>query len=139
MKKVMSLLVAATAVFAVSCGGSGGSKSPADIEKSIYSQFQSGNYQKGLEIYFANIDKGDNEQTAEAKEKEAAYIKALAEKVKADQKNQITKFEILEETIAEDGETATVKVKFTTGDGKESEQTSKYVKKDGQWKIVYSK
>ncbi|MDR0833783.1 MAG: DUF4878 domain-containing protein [Candidatus Symbiothrix sp.] len=136
MKKVMSLFVAAIAVLAVSsCGGG---KSPADIEKSIYTQFQKGNYERGLDIYFANIDTGEGETDKE-------QVKAVAEKIKAsatqgfEKKEGIKSFEILEETIAEDGETATVKTKIIAGDGSEDTQTTKYVKRDGKWKIVFGK
>ncbi|GHT07223.1 hypothetical protein AGMMS49525_16290 [Bacteroidia bacterium] len=140
MKKVMSLLVAVLAMLAVSsCGGG---KSPADIEKSIYTQFQKGNYEKGLDIYFANIDQGDEAKDQGQKQVDA-QIKALAEKVKASAaqgfeiKAGVKSFEILEETIAEDGETATVQTKIIYGDGSEDTQSSKYVKRGGKWKIVF--
>jgi hypothetical protein len=142
MKKTMSFVIAAAVmVFAASCGGSK-SNSPADIEKTIYAQFQKGNYEKGMELYFANID-GDSSKdiSTDDKAKEAEMVKAFAAKAKEsiDAKGGIKNFEIVAETISEDGETARVESKTTYGDGSTQDQTSKYVKKDGEWKIVFGK
>ena len=129
MKNLVRIfLVGIIAVTAVNCGGSAGT-SPADIEKAIYSQFQKGNYEAGMKIYFEN-------STAEKTEEQDEIIKAFAEKQKEsfDAKDGIKKFEITE-NIDESGESATVVTKITFGDGSEKEETTKYVKVDGKWKI----
>jgi len=133
MKNLVRIfLVGIIAVTAVNCGGSG--TSPADIEKAIYSQFQKGNYEAGIKIYFEN-------STAEKTEEQSEIIKAFAEKQKEsfEAKGGIKKFEIIEETIDESGETAIVVTKITFGDGSEKEERNKYVKVDGKWKISAGK
>ena len=124
---VRFFLVGIIAVMAVSCGGAG--NSPADIDKAIYSQFQKGNYEAGMKIYFEN-------STAEKTEQMDEMIKAFAEKQKEsiEAKGGIKKFESIE-TIDESGEAATVATKITFGDDSEKEETNKYVKVDGKWKI----
>jgi uncharacterized protein with von Willebrand factor type A (vWA) domain len=136
MFKVRSILaVAAIAFFAAGCGG--GSNSPAGIEKAIYSQLQKGNYEKAVEILADNLD-GNKTPTAEEK---AQFVKGLNEKAKqsTDAKGGIKSFEIVSETISEDGESAKVETKIVYGNGKEEPQTTKYVKKDGAWKISLGK
>ena len=126
-------LVGIIALVAVNCGGSAGT-TPAGIEKSIYSQFQKGNYEKGMELYFNNMAGAETEKQDE-------MIKALAEKAKQsfEAKGGIKDFEVIEETIDESGEKAVVVSKITYGDGTEKQETNKYVKVDGQWKIASMK
>ena len=142
MKKVFSLLLvtAAVLVFAASCGGGSGigkSGGPADIEKSIYTQFQKGNYQKGVEIMLANID-----SEKEISEKEMAeFLTGFTGKVSKsmDELGGLKSFEIISEEIAEDGLTAQVTTKTIFGNGEEKEETTKYVNKDGKWKMSLGK
>ena len=126
---VKFFLVGIIAVTAVNCGGSAGN-SPASIEKAIYSQFQKGNDEAGIKIYFEN-------STAEKTEKQDEMIKAFAEKQKEsiEAKGGIKSFEIIEETIDESGETAIVVTKITYGDGTDKEEKNKYTKVEGKWKI----
>jgi uncharacterized protein with von Willebrand factor type A (vWA) domain len=136
MLKVKSFLVAASfAMFVASCGGGG--NSPADIQKSVYSQIQKGNYEKGVKILCDNLD-GDKTPSAEEK---MQFAKGLTEKAKQsiEAKGGVKSFEIVEEVISEDGASATVNSKITYGDGSTQEQSSKYVKKDGKWKIALGK
>jgi uncharacterized alkaline shock family protein YloU len=136
MFKVKSILaVAAIALLAASCGG--GSNSPSGITKSIYSQFQKGNYEKGVEVFVAHLD-SDEEGTAEEKQQ---FIKGFTEKAKAsmDEQGGIKSFEIVKETISEDGVKATVETKVTYGDGSTKDESLGFVKKDGAWKISLGK
>ncbi|MDR1881911.1 MAG: DUF4878 domain-containing protein [Prevotella sp.] len=136
MHKITSILaVAAIALFAASCGG--GSNSPAGIEKAIYSQMQKGNYEKAVEILYDNLD-NDKTSTAEEKAQSATSFAGKA-KQSAEAKGGVKNFEILEETFAEDGASATVKSKIVYGNGSDETQTTKYVKKDGAWKISLAK
>ncbi|GHT22320.1 hypothetical protein AGMMS4957_12370 [Bacteroidia bacterium] len=141
MKKVMNLVVAALAMIAVSSCAEGGSNSPADIEKSIYSQFQKGNFEMGMELYFDNIEKDDASNSDASSDERQQAVKEFAQKTKqtVEAKGGIKDFEVLEEAIAEDGETAMVHIKITYGDGSEQPESRRYVKKDGQWKIVFGK
>jgi hypothetical protein len=132
MKKVFSLLTAAAFVFlAASCGGG---NSPASIEKSIHAQMQKGNYKKAVEMMFDNMDGLKEEPTEE-------QMAAFVGKVEASDKEHggIKSFEIVSEDISEDGLTAEVTSKIVYGNGKEDTQTTKYVKKDGKWKMSMGK
>ena len=136
MRKLMTFLVVGIlAIVVAGCGGSGreSSNSPASIEKAMYSQFKSGNYEKGVTIFFDNLA-SDNEMKKEE-------IQAFAEKIKQGLEAQggIANFEIIEETIDESGETATVRTKIIYGDGEEDENYTNYVKVDGKWKIFMGK
>jgi hypothetical protein len=51
-----------------------------------------------------------------------------------DEKGGLKEFKIVNENISADGETATVDVALTYGDGSTEEQTNKYQKVDGKWK-----
>ncbi|GAP72004.1 hypothetical protein SAMD00024442_21_55 [Candidatus Symbiothrix dinenymphae] len=136
MKKTMSLVVAAIAMVfgATSCGGA---ETPASIEKSIYAQFQKGDFEKGIELYFANLDNIDRDTPEEV----AEAVKVFADKAKQtfEAKDGLKSYEVLEEIITEDGESARVTGKLIYGDGSEQEEKNQYVKKDGVWKIVSGK
>ena len=138
MKKIFSVLaVIAIAFFTANCGGGSGSNTPASIEKSIYVQMQKGNYEKAVEIMVDNLD---SEKTPSAEEK-AQLLAAFTEKAKqsAEAKGGIKSFEIVEEEISEDGLSATVSTKIVYGDGSEQTETSKYVNKEGKWKLSMGK
>jgi ABC-type glycerol-3-phosphate transport system substrate-binding protein len=136
MRRIANFLVA-VAVVALAAGCGGGSDSPSGITKSIYSQFQKGNYEKGVEVFVAHLD-SDNEGTAEEKQQ---FIKGFTEKAKAsmDEQGGIKSFEIVKETISEDGVQATVETKITYGNGSTKDESLKFVKKDGAWKISLGK
>ena len=141
MRKVLFFLVAAVVVlFTTNCGGSGsgGGNNPSNIEKSIYTQMQKGNYEKAAEIMLNNLD--DSKETPSDEEK-AQFLTALTEKAKqsAEAKGGINSFEITGENISEDGLTATVDTKVVYGDGTEKTETNKYVNKDGKWKLSMGK
>jgi hypothetical protein len=142
MKKFFSVLaVAAIVLFTVNCGGGGGSSSiggknsPASIEKEIYSQMKRGNYEK----VFDHIAGFDSDEISATDRRE--IVKALSEKAKqsADAQGGLKDFEILSETISDDGLTATVETKLVFGNGSEETQTSKYVKTDGKWQLAMDK
>ena len=133
------LLIATIALFAISCGGSGGggskSTSPAAIEKAIFSEFQKGNIEKGLKLFFENCD------DANMGDEDSNELKAFAEKVKysLDERGGIKSFEIINEEFDESGEKAVVTSKITYGNGDVEEERSKYVKVDGKWKATLGK
>lgn len=141
MKKVFSLFLVTAAIilFAANCGGGIGknSPSPADIEKSIYTQFQKGNYQKGVEIMLANVDSDKEATEKEMAEAITAFTEKSSESMEA--LSGLRNFEIISEEIAEDGLTAKVTTKEFYGNGETQEKTTKYVNKDGKWKISFEK
>ena len=138
MKKVLSFLtVAVIAFFTVNCGGGKSSNGPASIEKSIYVQLQKGNYEKAVEIMLKNLD---TEKDPSAEES-AQFLSAFTEKAKEsnEAKGGIKSFEIVGEEFSEDGLSATVSTKIVYGNGNEATETSKYVNKDGKWKLSMGK
>lgn len=137
MKKLLySFVAVAIALLVVNCGGKGGN-SPSDIEKSLYTQMQNGNYEKFAELLMKNLD-SDKEATAE---EQSQFIKTFGEKAKqsTEAKGGIKSFEVVEEKIAEDGQSATVSTKVVFNDGTDKTETTKYVKKDDAWKISMGK
>ena len=140
MKKVFSFLAVATcAFFMTNCGGGGGGNTPASIQKSIYTQMQKGNYEKAVEIMIENLD---SEKTLSTKDAEGVeMLKAFTEKAKesAEAKGGLKSFEITGEEVSEDGLSTTVSAKLVYGNGKEETETTKYVQKDGKWKLSMGK
>ena len=137
MRKVFSLVVVAViGFFTANCGGSGGN-TPASIEKSIYTQMQKGDYKKAAEIMVENFD---SEKPLSSKEK-TEYVVIFTEKIKQSAETQegIKSFEIEGEEFSEDGLSATVSTKFVYGNGEEKTETTKYVKKDGKWRLSMGK
>ena len=53
-----------------------------------------------------------------------------------DKKQGVKSIDVLEEKIADDGKTATVKFKTTYGNGETNEETNEMVNVDGKWFIV---
>ncbi len=138
MKKSLYLMIAVT-FFLLTAGCSKGSagKSPKDIEKSIYTELQKGNYDKAIEMIFENME---SDEVTPA-EKKSEVMKVFAEKTKqsTDAKGGLKNFEIIGEEISEDGKTATVTTKITYGNGSEDTQSSSYVNRDGVWKLKIDK
>ena len=137
MKKFLySFFTLAIALMIVNCSGSG-ANSPSNIEKSLYTQLQKGDYAKSAELLIKNLD-SDKVTTPEQQEQ---FVKLFGEKAKqsTESKGGIKSFEIVEEKIADDGLSATVSTKVIFKDGSEKTETTKYVKKDSSWKISINK
>lgn len=134
MKKfsvLLSVLIFGTIVFMASCGGSG-SSSPGEVVKAYYQKVEKGDAEAALDY----IDFEGKELTAEDKEK---LIGLLGEGTKQmEEKGGIKSFEIVEENIAEDGNTADVSFKIIYGNDKEEENKAKVAKVDGNWKLKFN-
>lgn len=121
MKKLIIVLLAVVAVFGLtSCKKS----SPSSVVESYYKALQVPDYEKALS--YTDITDQDE-------------LKSQLEKLEGF-KTKVIDFEILSETIAEDGNSAVVEVKYNmTSSFNETpqEQTKKLnlVKVDGKWKI----
>ena len=121
MKKLIIVLLAVVAVFGLtSCKKS----SPSSVVESYYKALQVPDYEKALSY----TDITDEEEMKSQLEKLEGF------------KTKVIDFEILSETIAEDGNSAVVEVKYNmTSSFNETpqEQTKKLnlVKVDGKWKI----
>ena len=126
------LLMGIVAVMAMSCGGS--SNSPEEITKAIYSQFQKGNFEKGINIYFENSNAKDEQKNDMMR---SMYVEKM--KKSTEEKGGIKSFEIIKNEVDESGETAVVVTKVLYGNGEEKEEPNKFVKVDGKWKISAAK
>lgn len=125
MKKLVSLAVAALVVcsFAfVGCKGAAKSDSPSKVVEKAMQCAVDKDYE-GMVKYF-----DDGTSTEEERHQAAAFIGMVYEMA-----GGLKDFEILGEEISEDGMTATVKMKITTGSGEERESEGKLEKTDKGW------
>ena len=122
MKKLTVILCALAAVFCLaSCNST---STPTGVVKAYHEALSSGNYEKAVS-YTALTDQEDLD----------GYAKMLK-----DSEYKVLNYEIISETISEDGESAVVEVKRTTSSSfnkepKESTDKVKLSKVDGKWKI----
>ncbi|MDR2907895.1 MAG: DUF4878 domain-containing protein [Bacteroidales bacterium] len=129
MKKLSILMAICAFVFA-SCGG--GSNTPSGTVKTFFKAMEAKEFEKALGCMGFNSET-DKEETA-----------ALVEKMEKSAEEEGSKmafkdYEILSETIAEDGNSATVKLKITTNDGKTEENEIKLKKVEEKWVIDLGK
>ncbi len=134
MKKILFMFMLVTALFAVSCGGP---STPTQAANELYDLIIDGKYEAASEYF--NYDKVKPEELDESK---AMIVSMLKEKVAPmiEKKGGIKSYEILEETISEDGKSANVKTKMVYGDGSEDTDKLEFVlTEDGQWKASLGK
>ena len=121
MKKLIVIVLAVVAVFGLtSCKSS----SPSKVVDNYYKALQAGDYQKAMTY----TDLTDQEEIQKQIEKYQGF------------NVKIISYEVVSETIAEDGNTAEVEVKQSAtssfnSEPKEDTKTLKLVKVDGKWKI----
>lgn len=126
MKKFGFLLMACVSLFLMSCGGS--SETPGDVAKKAFQNFASDNCQ---EVLLEGVEVTDEDR------KMVDFLCGLL-KESIDEKGGITNIEVLNETIAEDGQTAKVTLNVTYGNGSiEEETTSLTLSENGKWKCVF--
>lgn len=90
-------------------------------------------------LYLEDKDSQDAAKLENDKKELAALLKSKAEKEYEKDKG-LTSYETLKEEIAENGETAVVKMKLTYGNGKSDDADIKLRKdKNGDWKIDFGK
>ncbi|MBR4646477.1 MAG: DUF4878 domain-containing protein [Bacteroidales bacterium] len=122
MKKLSVILCALVAVFCLaSCNST---STPTGVVKAYHDALSSGDYEKAVTY-----------TTLTSQEDLDGYAKKLK-----DFEYKVLSYEVLSETISEDGETAVVEVKRTTTNSmnKEPKETTdkvKLSKVDGKWKI----
>ena len=122
MKKLTVILCALVAVFCLaSCNST---STPKGVVKAYHDALSSGKYEKAV-TYTVLTDQED--------------LDGYAQKLK-DCEYKVLSYEILSETISEDGESAVVEVKRTTSstlnkEPKESTDKVNLKKVDGKWKI----
>ncbi len=129
MKRMMYGLLALVAIIVMACS----SNTPGGAALKYYNDVKNGNYEAYVEgIAFKE------EITAEDKEQFVTLMKEKADK-EYKKKEGISKVEMLSEEMAEDGQTATVTMKITYGNGETEESDVAMVLKDGAWKMDMKK
>jgi hypothetical protein len=121
MKKIATLILALSVMTLISCGGSGSKgNSPSKVVKNYYEAIQAEKYDKAISYF-----------------EQAEEMQALVGKMEQTfrEKEGVKTFQLGEEIISEDGNSATVEVITTHGDGEVEEMTFKLNKIDGEWKI----
>ncbi|MBQ8774428.1 MAG: DUF4878 domain-containing protein [Alistipes sp.] len=134
MKKLVALFAVVAAVFAVSCSSPA---TPGEVAVNIYELIADGKYEAVAEEF--HYDSEDANEVAEAK----ALIVSLCKEKAAPQieaKGGLASAEVVDEVVAEDGNTAKATVKFVYGNGEEDTQKVDLVKNDdGDWKVAFNK
>jgi len=135
MKKVFyfSLMIMTMFVMAA-CSSSGG---PGDAMKKYGNYLIKGNYEK-----FVDGLAFDQDATPDKlKEQKDGLVSMLKEKVSKEYEKMggLKSIEVLSEEISEDGNTATVKIKQTYGNGETQEGSQTMVKRDGKWLMSVDK
>ena len=136
MKKV---LLFAVAVFVMTlmtaCGGTG--STPSDSAKECVELMKTGDFKALVEkTHF------DESMSAEQQQGMKDLIVSMGnEKIskEIEKKGGIKSYEVIEETIAEDGKTAVVKMKITYGDDSTKDEKYDMALVDDTWKPVVKK
>ena len=135
MKKLISLtMIIGIMAFMASCGS--GTNSPSAAAKKIVELIQDGDYGDIVDHMYIEAKEGED---VEAQKEMLAAI--LDEKVgkSIEEKGGLKDFEILEENISEDGESATVRIKYYYEDGTEDSENMEFVNVDGDWMLELNK
>jgi hypothetical protein len=135
MKKGLSkigLLIAVFAIGSVMISCSGGKSTPARATLAFTDNIEKGNFDAAV-----NLMQGANDATAEEKEKLKSFMSESSKEMK--EKGGIKDKEILKETLSKDGNTATVEMRITYGDGTTDASDTKLIKTDDGWKIRIEK
>lgn len=135
MKKVFYFGMLAIAILVMAACSS--SNNPGDALKKYGQYLQNGNYENFVE----GLAFDSNQDAGKVKEQKEALVSILKEKVSKEyeKKGGIKDIEILSEQIAEDGNTAVVKTRYTYGNGETEEEEQQMVKKDGKWLMSMNK
>ena len=133
MKKVFYFSLMVMAMFMMAACSS--SSSPGDAMKKYSNYLIKGDYEKFVD----GIAVGDSETADKLKEQKAGFVALLRDKVGNEKMGGLKSIEILSEEISEDGNTATVKIKQTYGNGETQEGTQSMVKRDGKWLMSIDK
>ena len=132
--KLLFSLALISSIFAlISCGegGIGGASAPGDIVKTMTENIADENYDAVVAVY---VTKNGEELSEEEQAKIIAFLPAAKEEI--DKKGGLKEVIILEETISEDGTTATVNSQLIYGNGEKSnEDKTRLIKVNGEWRV----
>lgn len=134
MKKLMLLVSTMAFVLAIglqSCGSGAGGKSPGDTVKKSLNLLAEKKFDKVVELY----SKDDGSAFTKEEHDKMIGLMTMAN-AELEKKNGLKSVDILEEKIAEDGKTASVKWKITYGNDETDEENGKLLNVNGDWKMI---
>ncbi len=134
MKNLTKLFICAFAIFAtLACSDS---STPSEVVLSMYNDAQAGDYKSAAScVYIVGHDKElSKAEIAELRTRVATQMEVDFKRA-VERKGEITSIELMEETIAESGESAKVKVKLVYSKGREEIKTREAVKVKGSWLV----
>ncbi len=135
MKKTILMLTAVLALFLVGCAGS--APTPSEAAVKVYEMVIDGNYEGVAKSFYFG------EKSAEEVAQAQAMIQSLfVEKAgpQIESKGGLKSVEALNETIAEDGQSAKVEVKLTYGNGtEENAEVDMVLDSEGNWRPSMNK
>ena len=130
-KKIIGFIaMAAIALVMAACGGD---NSPKGVAEQAVKCIQDKDYEGYVDLM--RITEKEGQDVAETKQGIADLLRSKAEST-LDKKGGIKSYEVLSETVADDGNSAVVQIKVTYGNGEEKTDDMKMVKSDGgKWLI----
>ena len=131
-KLILGVLILGALILLNSCGG-GSSISPASTVKDFSTKVEKGDFDGAITCIATDGKVLDKDGKAKL-----TLLLGMA-KGEVDKKKGIKNMEVISETIEPDGKTATVKMKYTYGDGSVNEESNSLVKEDGKWKLSLQK
>ncbi len=135
MKKFIHLTLALVALcFVTACGGP---STPGAAAKRYMEMAGNGQYEKFVDGIAVDED-ATPEEVKQFKTMMVAMLEASG-KAELEKKQGLKSVEVVNEEIAEDGQTAKVTLKSTYGDGTTDEETNHMVLRDGVWKMELDK
>lgn len=131
MKKFINcIVIAASALFFAACSGG---NSPKGVAEEAVKCIQNGDYEGYVNLIY--MEEKEGMDIEEQKKAVVGMIQSKASTTLA-KKGGITSYEILSETVADDGKTANVEMKIVYGNGDEKQEDMKMRKTDsGDWRI----
>ncbi len=130
MKKFITLFSLICAfVCAVSCSSS---STPSSVAEQQMKAMKSGDFDKLADLFYFEPDEAE-----EGKQMISGLTSKLGPQI--EEKGGIKSYEIISEEISEDGESATVVVSITYGNGSVDEEDIDTVMHDGKWYLHFSK
>ena len=111
--------------------------SPSKAYQGYVELLKKGDYKTFAQNFAINDSLSSEDQAKQVDLYESLITDKVDKKLK--EKDGLKEMQVLEETFSEDGNKATLKVKFIYGDGTEEESTQEMVKQKGQWRMVFNK
>jgi hypothetical protein len=128
-KVLFSFLMLGAVMFLFSCGGAGSSGSPSSTIKEFIHKVEKSDFEGALGCIALEG------KTLDKDSKGKLMLLISMAKGELDKKKGMKSMDVITETIAPDGNNATVKMKLTYGDGSTNEEDYKLVKEEGKWKL----